>query len=60
MLTEAYLPIEELIKYYKTTDKSSKKVLPISHIPINFDLVSSLEKPEDIIPTKVFEYSRIF
>ncbi len=59
MLTEAYLPTSELVKYYGEMDESSpddsSERSTVSHMPINFGLVSDLKLPESFTAEKVRE-----
>ncbi len=45
MLTEAYLPLDELLKYYGSSER------PIAHLPLNFSLFQ-FKKKEDLTAEK--------
>lgn len=57
MLTEAYLPTSQLIKYYgemkemEVDDLSERST--VSQMPINFALVSDLKSPENFAAEEV-------
>lgn len=54
MLTEAYLPNKELVKYYGTnfTEHSGD----ISQLPLNFGFISDFNSPEDVTAAKVTDH----
>lgn len=46
MMTEAYLPLDELIKYYGTN--ITDNVGTISHMPLNFGLITDFKTPSQV------------
>jgi hypothetical protein len=69
MMTEAYLDLPNMIKYYgegrpvetETDDLSERS--SVVHLPLNFDLVSGFSKSEDLATEKVlrgfFQHAKI-
>lgn len=59
MMTETYLPVDQLVKYYgdekevATDDKSERS--SVSQMPLNFGFISDLKTVEDLTATKVRE-----
>ena len=59
MMTEAYLDLEHMIRYYgearvlETEQDDLSERSTISQMPLNFGLVSEFTKKEDVTPQKV-------
>jgi hypothetical protein len=66
MMTEAYLDLGDMIKYYgeprplvdEQDDLSERST--VSQMPLNFDLVSHFATKEDVTPQKVLSRLSIF